>query len=221
MSTMLEMTGLMLCVGGWLLTGIALANDYWKVSSHSGNVIISNRQYENLWHSCAENSAGISTCRDFESMLALPAFMQACRALMITPLLLGLPATIASTLGVKCIQTSRTSDQDKDKIALTGGCLFILAGVSTLTAVSWYAHQVVQEFYNPFFGSKRFELGPGLYMGWGAAFLSIVGGVFLCCAGKRAVSGKPRSGFYSAAGQGQKIYRAAATSEAGTSKGYV
>lgn len=72
MSTALEVTGFLLGVASWLITGAALANDYWKVSSFSGSVIISNRQYENLWHACAESSTGIAECRDFESVLALP-----------------------------------------------------------------------------------------------------------------------------------------------------
>lgn len=72
MSTALEVTGFLLGVASWLVTGTALANDYWKVSSFSGSVIISSRQYENLWHACAEASSGIAECRDFETLLALP-----------------------------------------------------------------------------------------------------------------------------------------------------
>lgn len=72
MSTAVEVVGFLMCIASWLITGAALANDYWKVSTVSGSVIISQRQYENLWHSCAENSAGIAECRDFESLLALP-----------------------------------------------------------------------------------------------------------------------------------------------------
>lgn len=72
MSTALEVTGFIMCVASWMVTGVSLANDYWKISSISGSVIISTRQYENLWHSCAEDSSGIAECRDFQSMLALP-----------------------------------------------------------------------------------------------------------------------------------------------------
>lgn len=72
MSTAVEATGFIMCLISWLVTGAALVNDYWKISSVSGSVIISQRQFENLWHSCAENSAGIAECRDFESLLALP-----------------------------------------------------------------------------------------------------------------------------------------------------
>lgn len=72
MSTSVEATGFIMVIISWLVTGAALVNDYWKISSVSGSVIISQRQFENLWHSCAENSAGIAECRDFESLLALP-----------------------------------------------------------------------------------------------------------------------------------------------------
>lgn len=73
MSTALEATGFIMCIVSWLITGAALVNDYWKISTVSGSVIVSLRQFENLWHSCAENSAGIAECRDFESLLALPS----------------------------------------------------------------------------------------------------------------------------------------------------
>ncbi len=32
--------------GGWIATGLAVANDYWKKSSLQGTVIVSNRLYE-------------------------------------------------------------------------------------------------------------------------------------------------------------------------------
>ena len=73
MSTAVEATGLIMCIISWLVTGASLANDYWKISSVSGSVIISQRQFENLWHSCAENSGGIAECRDFETLLGLPS----------------------------------------------------------------------------------------------------------------------------------------------------
>ncbi|PWA13955.1 hypothetical protein CCH79_00018071 [Gambusia affinis] len=72
MSTAVEAAGFIMCLIGFLITGVALSNDYWKISSVSGSVIVSQREFENLWHACAENSAGIANCRDFESMLALP-----------------------------------------------------------------------------------------------------------------------------------------------------
>uniref|UniRef100_A0A674D3W6 Claudin 15-like b n=1 Tax=Salmo trutta TaxID=8032 RepID=A0A674D3W6_SALTR len=224
MSTAVELTGFLLCVASWLLTGSSLANDYWKVSSVSGSVIVSTRQFQNLFHSCAENSAGIRNCKDFESMLALPGYIQACRALMIIALLLGLASIIVSVLGLKCTKIGSTSEQAKGKIALTGGSLFILSGLSTLTAVSWYAARVVQDTACKLAFKLGFELGAGLYMGWGAACLAILGGVMLCCSCKRGPSVPTTGGYsynYSKTSGGQKIYRAENVSESGSSKAYV
>uniref|UniRef100_A0A8C9WR82 Claudin n=1 Tax=Scleropages formosus TaxID=113540 RepID=A0A8C9WR82_SCLFO len=219
MSTAVEVTGFVLCVAAWLLSGMALANDYWKVSSFSGSVITSARQYENLWHSCAESSTGITNCRDFESMLSLSAYMQACRALMIISMILGLIGVIASIMGLKCTKISSSADDTKAKMATTSGAIYILSGLCVLTAVSWYASRVVQDFNNPFPLTARpvhrYEFGAGLYMGWGAAGLSMVGGAFLCCSFRRTMKGSANGVSRS---QGQ-VYRAAAASEA--SKAFV
>lgn len=72
MSTAVEATGYLMVIISLVVTAISLVNDNWKISSVSGGVIVSYRESENLWHSCAENSAGIAECRDFESLLALP-----------------------------------------------------------------------------------------------------------------------------------------------------
>ncbi|KAK3534323.1 hypothetical protein QTP86_014241 [Hemibagrus guttatus] len=217
MSTGLEITGFLLGVASWLVTGAALANDYWKVSSFSGSVIISSRQYENLWHACAEASSGIAECRDFESLLALPGFIQACRALMIVSLILGLFSMIVSILGLKCITIRSSSDKAKSKMAATGGILFILAGLCSLTAISWYAARIVQDFQDPFSGGIKFELGVGLYMGWGGACLSILSGALLCCSCKNASSG-PKGGYYPSS-QTAKIHKPVSDSE--TARAYV
>lgn len=219
MSTAVEATGFIMCIISWLITGASLANDYWKLSTVSGSVIISQRQFENLWHSCAENSAGIAECRDFESMLALPAHIQACRALMILSLLLGLGSMIVSLLGLKCIKIGSATEQTKAKGAITGGVLSMLAGLCCMTAVSWYAYQVVEDFHNPFFGGVKFELSTGLYMGWGAASLSILGGAFLCSACKRASPEGKKGGYYG--NKPPRVYTATAKSEPDSARAYV
>lgn len=61
-------------------------------------------------------------------LLFSPGFLQACRALMIIALILGLFSMIVSILGLKCIQVGSSSDQAKAKKAVAGGVLFILAG---------------------------------------------------------------------------------------------
>lgn len=218
MSTALEVTGFFMCVASWMVTGVSLANDYWKISSVSGSVIISTRQYENLWHTCAEDSSGIAECRDFQSILALPVHIQACRALMIIALILGLVSIIVSTMGLKCINIGNRDEDSKAKIAGSGGAIFIIAGLCIIVATSWYASRVISDFYDPFFGGIKFELGAGLYIGWAGAALSVLGGSFLCCAFKNISASKPKGAYYSA--KPKTIYTAA-SSEVQTAKAFV
>ncbi|XP_015217054.1 claudin 15-like b isoform X2 [Lepisosteus oculatus] len=220
MSTALELSGFLLCIACWLLTGVSLSNDYWKVSSYAGSANIFNKQYENLWMACVEDSTSVKNCRDFMSMMTLPAYIQGCRALMIISLVLGLVAVIVSMMGLKCTKIGSSSEQAKGKIALVGGSLFITAGLTCLVATSWYASQVVKEFYDPFYGGTKFELGAGLYIGWGGACLGILGGAFLCCSCRRGTTVSKRGYDYSIAGQNaQKIYKTSQPSE--VSKAYV
>ncbi|KAI7800998.1 claudin 15-like b isoform X1 [Triplophysa rosa] len=222
MSSGVELVGFLMCVGGWLLTAVSLANDYWRLSSVSGSVIISVRQYQNLWQSCAEGSTGVSNCRTFQSLLALDGYIQACRALMIVALILGLLSIVLALLGLKCTKLGSTSESTKGKMALTAGVLFILSGVCVLVAVSWYAARVVQEFNDPFYGGTKFELGTGLYLGWAAAALVMLGGGFLCTSCKSNPAPAQTRGYsYNYTSQPQKIYRTEAPSDYSSSKAYV
>ncbi|KAK7158661.1 hypothetical protein R3I94_005105 [Phoxinus phoxinus] len=219
MSTALEVTGFFMCLVGWVMTGLAVANDYWKISSVQGTVIVSNRLYENLWHACGEDSTGKANCQDFQSMLALPVHIQACRALTIIALIMGLVGIILSTMGLKCIKFGSKTDEAKGKTMVIGGIIFILAGVCTMVAVTWYAARIVQEFNDPFYGGVKFELGTGLYIGWAGAGLCVLGGAFQCSAFKRASPAKDKGAYYPG-GKPKTIYTAA-PSTAETSKAYV
>ncbi|XP_067309295.1 claudin 15-like a [Pseudorasbora parva] len=219
MSTALEVTGFFMCLVGWVVTGLAVANDYWKISSVQGTVIVSNRLYENLWHACGEDSTGKANCQDFQSLLALPVHIQAGRALTIIALVLGLVGIILSTMGLKCIKIGSRTDESKGKTMLIGGIFFIIAGLCTIVAVSWYAAQIVAEFNDPFYGGVRFELGTGLYIGWAGAALCILGGAFLCTACERVSKGKDKGAYYTG-GKPKTIYTAA-PSNAETSKSFV
>lgn len=60
----------------------------------------------------------------------LPAHLQACRALMILSLLVGLASIMVSVLGLKCTKIGRTSENVKEQMVLSGGILFVLSGTS-------------------------------------------------------------------------------------------
>ncbi|XP_031698201.1 claudin-15-like [Anarrhichthys ocellatus] len=97
-------------------------------------------------------------------------------------------------------------------------CLCVV-GLCCMIAVSWYAYRVVQDFHNPFFGGVKFELSTGLYLGWGGACLSILGGGFLCSACKRARPDGKKSGFYG--NKPPRVYTATAKSDPDSARAYV
>uniref|UniRef100_A0A8D2NRC3 Claudin n=1 Tax=Zosterops lateralis melanops TaxID=1220523 RepID=A0A8D2NRC3_ZOSLA len=181
MTALLEIVGFILCLGGLAVIGATLPNSYWKVSSLHGSVITTLTLFENLWKSCAEDSTGVSNCKNFDSMLALPAHIQACRALMIASILLGFLATVLSLLGMKCTSIGLSDEDGKMKFTVTGGFLFILAGLCSMVAISWYAAMITAQFFNKLYAGTRYELGEGLYLGWAGSVLYILGGILLTC----------------------------------------
>ncbi|GCB81381.1 hypothetical protein scyTo_0021386, partial [Scyliorhinus torazame] len=69
--------------------------------------------------------------------------------------------------------------------------------LAVLVATAWYGNNIAQEFYNPFTPTNsRFEFGQALFIGWAAAALTLLGGVFLCCSWTKGNGGRqayPRS----------------------------
>ncbi|KAM9820376.1 claudin-19-like, partial [Neosynchiropus ocellatus] len=138
-------------------------------------------------------------------------------------------AILLTVLGLKCTKIGSASETEKSHMVLAGGVMSLLSGSFTLIAVSWYAGGVIQDFYSPTFGGVRFELGSGVYLGWVAACLSLLGGSFLCSICRRT-SSPVRSYNYRAAlppdgshahKPGQTIYTAAPPSDSSTAKAYV
>ncbi|XP_042370496.1 claudin-1-like [Plectropomus leopardus] len=185
MAAGLQVVGLLLGVVSWCLQSSCTSSQVWKVRSQAESVSSSQWQFEGLWTSCAATSLGATQCSRFKTVLGLPAHLQACRALMVLSLLVSLASIIVSVLGLRCIKIGRASESAKDQMALTGGVLFLLSGVLTLIAVSWYAARVIHDFYDPLYGGVRFELGTGLYLGWAASCLAVLGGSLLCCSYRR------------------------------------
>ncbi|KAE8288171.1 Claudin-15 [Larimichthys crocea] len=169
---------------GWIMVGITLPNRYWRVSSVDGNVITTSTIYENLWMSCATDSTGVHNCRDFPSLLALNGYIQASRALMIASIVFGTFGIVATLVGMKCSKIGGENYVLKGRIAAVGGVLFLLQGICTMIAISWYAANITQQFFDDFYAGTKYEIGEGLYIGWSSAVLALCGGACLTCACK-------------------------------------
>ncbi|XP_024427504.1 claudin-15 isoform X2 [Desmodus rotundus] len=180
MSVAVETFGFFLAAVGLLMLGVTLPHSYWRVSTVNGNVITTNTIFENLWHSCATDSLGVYNCWEFPSMLALSGYIQACRALMITAILLGFLGLFLGMVGLRCTNIGGIVLSRKAKLAATAGALHILAGCCGMVAITWYASNITRDFFNPLYSGTKYELGPALYLGWSASLLAILGGVCLC-----------------------------------------
>ncbi|XP_006889866.1 PREDICTED: claudin-15 [Elephantulus edwardii] len=184
MSVAVETFGFLMAAVGLLMQGLTLRHSSWRVSTVHGNVITTNTIFENLWHSCATDSLGVYNCWEFPSMLALSGYIQACRAIMITAILLGSLGFLLGMVGMRCTNLGNMPTSRKAKLAATAGALHILTGFCGMVAISWYAFNITRDFFDPLYPGTKYELGPALYLGWSAALLSILGGVCLfssCC----------------------------------------
>lgn len=104
---------------------------------------------------------------------------------MITSILLGFIAAILSLLGLKCTNMGVSNEDGKMKLAVTGGFLFILGGLCSMVAVSWYAAMITAQFFDPLYAGTKYELGDALYLGWAGSVLCMLGGILLTCSCKR------------------------------------
>ncbi|XP_062852835.1 claudin-10a [Trichomycterus rosablanca] len=175
----IEIIALLLSISGWVLISSTLPTDYWKVSSVDGTVITTATFWSNLWKTCVTDSTGVSNCKDFPSMLALDAYIQVCRGLMISAVCLGFFGAIMALVGMKCTKIGG-SESTKAKITSVSGLHFILSGVCSLTTCSIYAHRITSEFFDPLFVAQKFELGAALFIGWAGSVLCILGGSIFC-----------------------------------------
>ncbi|XP_054907513.1 claudin-3-like [Poeciliopsis prolifica] len=181
MSMGLEIVGIALGFLGLILAMVTCALPMWRVSAFIGaNIITSQIIWEGLWMNCVTQSTGQMQCKMYDSMLALSQDLQASRALTIIAIILGVLGVMISIVGAKC--TNCIEDEvGKAKVMIISGIFFVLAGILVLVPVSWSAHVIILEFYNPMLvDSQKREIGASLYIGWGSAALCLIGGAMLC-----------------------------------------
>lgn len=113
-------------------------------------------------------------------MLALPQDLQAARAMVVVSVIVGVFGVLMAVAGGKC--TNCMEDEvAKAKACIMSGVVFIIAALLIMIPVSWSAHAVIRDFYNPLvIAAQRRELGAALYIGWGSAGLLLLGGGLLC-----------------------------------------
>ncbi|XP_052612523.1 claudin-7 [Peromyscus californicus insignis] len=178
----LQLLGFSMAVLGWVGLIVSTAIPQWRMSSYVGSIVTAQAMYKGLWMECSTQSTGLSSCKSYDSVLALPAALQATRALMVVSIVLGFIAMLVATMGMKCTNCGGDDKVKKARIAMTGGIIFIVTGLAALVACSWIGHDIITEFYNPYTPTNaKYEFGPAIFIGWAGSALALLGGALLSC----------------------------------------
>ncbi|XP_060613701.2 claudin-9-like [Anolis sagrei] len=178
----LQLLGLALSALGLLGAVLACALPMWKVTAFGGaNIIVAQVFWEGLWMSCVYQSTGQMQCKVYDNLLELPPDLQAARASAVASVASAILALLLAVSGADCTHCV-DGRATKAKIVATSGVLFVLSALALLVPVSWSAHSIIRNFYNPMVPEalKR-ELGVSLYVGWAASGLLVLGGAALSC----------------------------------------
>ncbi|XP_072313658.1 claudin-4-like [Eucyclogobius newberryi] len=173
---------LALVLGGLGIVGLIAitAMPLWRVSAFIGaNLIVMEDQWEGLWMNCIKQIDRMQ-CKVYDSLLILPVELQAARGLVCASIVLALVAFVITVVGTKVTACCDDSPEAKMTTLAIGGCIFLLACLTTMIPVCWVAHTVIRDFYNPtLVDAQRRELGTALYVGWATAGILLATGVIL------------------------------------------
>ncbi|KAL4647745.1 claudin-8-like [Arapaima gigas] len=179
----LEIAAMCLSLLGLIGTSASTGMPMWKVTAFIGaNIIVMETRWEGLWMNCYRQANIQMQCKVYDSLLYLPPELQAARGLMCSAVALAGIGILVAIVGMQCTSCIRNGDRSKRAILIISGCMIIAACVCVLIPVSWTAHVIIQDFYNPLLiNAQRRELGESLYIGWVSAALLFVGGCMFAC----------------------------------------
>ncbi|CAN9501123.1 unnamed protein product [Ophioblennius macclurei] len=177
-----QLVGVCLAIVGFLGTILICGLPAWKVTAFVGsNIVTSQIFWEGLWMNCVVQSTGQSQCKAYDSVLALPRDLQAARALVCSSIGVSLVAIGLTVVGARCTDFFDYDRRNKANVGLSGGVVFIIAGLLCIVPVSWTAHNIITGFFSPVAtDERRGELGASIYVGWASGALLLLGGGILC-----------------------------------------
>lgn len=188
MKAKLEILSLVLGFLGLIGTITATAIPMWKVSAFIGaNLIVMEELWEGLWMNCYRQADVRMQCKVYDSLLILPAELQAARGLMCVSIVLVVISLIITACATERSNCCRNNIRSKNITLASGGILFLISFLTTLIPVSWVGHTIIRNFYNPLVvDSQKRELGEALFIGWATSgVLLITGIILLFCYSKR------------------------------------
>lgn len=187
----IEIGCFVVCVSGWILVCSTLPTEIWTWSEVSKIVLTAANYYSNLWKDCVSDSTGASDCKGIPSMLALNWDIHMCRALIIICIILAFFGSILVLVGMKCTKIGG-SEITNAKLTFAGGMNYLIGGMCAMVSFSYYGSRIVTNFHDPTYVEQKFEIGVGVFIGWGGSTLLVAGGlIYSIIAGREACSSSP------------------------------
>uniref|UniRef100_A0A4W6DIW5 Claudin n=1 Tax=Lates calcarifer TaxID=8187 RepID=A0A4W6DIW5_LATCA len=115
------------CLCGWILVCSTLPTEYWTFSEVGSIVLTTSNYYSNLWMDCISDTTGVSDCKYYPSMLALPAFLHVCRALAVCSVIFGFFGGVLTLIGMKCTKIGG-SELANARVTFAGAMTYLVSG---------------------------------------------------------------------------------------------
>ncbi|KAM6954824.1 claudin-10-like [Lycodopsis pacificus] len=172
----MEIGCFVVCVSGWILVCSTMPTEIWTWSEVGSIVLTTSNYFSNLWKDCISDSTGVSDCKGIPSMLALNWDIHMCRALIIISIILAFFGSVLVLVGMKCTKIGG-SEIVNARVTFAGGMNYLIGGTCSMIAFSYYGNKIRAEFQDPNFKPQKFEIGVGVFIGWGGSTLLVVGGL--------------------------------------------
>ncbi|XP_010771850.1 claudin-10-like isoform X2 [Notothenia coriiceps] len=167
----MEIGCFIVCVFGWILVCSTMPTEIWTWSEVDSIVLTTSNYFSNLWKDCISDSTGVSDCKGIPSMLAL---------------------NLLVLVGMKCTKVGG-SEIVNARVTFAGGMNYLIGGLCSMTAFSYYGNKIRAEFQDPNYKAQKFEIGVGVFIGWGGSTLLVVGGlIYSIFAGREGFNSSPK-----------------------------
>ncbi|KAM9483226.1 claudin-10 [Clarias gariepinus] len=167
------------CFCGWMLVCSTLPTEYWNFSEVGDAVLTTVNYYSNLWMDCVSDTTGVSDCKYYPSLMALPVFLHICRALAVGSVILGFWGNVLTLIGMKCTKIGG-SEIVNARVTLAAAIIYMASGLTGMAVFSLWGNRMRIQFVDVNYAPQKFELGAALFVGWGGSSLIICGSAVLC-----------------------------------------
>ncbi|AWP13178.1 hypothetical protein SMAX5B_018353 [Scophthalmus maximus] len=163
--------------------------------------------WSNLWKDCFTDSTAVTNCRDFPVLWTVTPFVQGVRGLLMCGLTLGFFGVVLCFFGMECTYIGGADKgkdkmvlagavfhllgvvryQHKNGLQDCGNvhgdwllchlCDWMDPRMCSMIAFSYYGNKIRSEFDDPHYKAQKFEIGVGVFVGWGGSTLLVVGGL--------------------------------------------